>query len=68
MLSSCSHHRESGDLFTVIPAKAGIHVWPGNLDSRFRGNDGPRSRGRSPLKKDAFQVATDLYFVNVTKE
>jgi aminopeptidase N len=23
---------------------------------------------RSPLKKDAFQVATDLYFVNVTKQ
>lgn len=23
---------------------------------------------RSPLKKDAFQVATDLYFVNVSKE
>jgi len=23
---------------------------------------------RTPLKKDAFEVATDLYFVNVTKQ
>ena len=42
--------RGGGPLLIVIPAKAGIHVWLGNMDSRLRGNDVfLRSRGRRCL-------------------
>ena len=33
----------------VIPAQAGAQVWLGNMDSRFRGNDGTRLRGDDGL-------------------
>ncbi len=43
------HRKQRLPAIAVIPAEAGIHVTPPNMDSRFRGNDGARVQSLFPV-------------------